>query len=417
MTDVIVIGGGASGLACAITLKRQNQGIKVTVLEKLNNPGKKILATGNGRCNLSNTDIDSKYYMGDEQIVDMVLGSFSGADCVDFFNSLGLITTVEDGRVYPYSMAATSVLKSLLLECNTLGVEILTDQVVTAIIEATKGFEVRTETDTFSCDKCILAIGGKASAANGTDGDGYRLLKNLGIKYEPIYPALVQINTAEKITHLIKGVRVSGDISLLSEDGKVLQSESGEIMFTDYGLSGIAAMQLSGKIAKLTAEGATSFIKLDLLPDVPGGGLARFLNDRMDLLDGDDLPVLLENALLGIFCEKLAAVICKLTFALAEDSNEVSGNMSMVASLAAAIIKNFQLTATGTKSFKDAQVTKGGVSSYELKDNSLETKKAPGLYVCGELLNVDGLCGGYNLHFAWGSGIYAAKEAAKNCSE
>lgn len=388
----MIIGGGASGLACAIQLKRTLPNADVTVLEKLGTPGKKILATGNGRCNLSNTSLDSRFYNGDKSLVDLVINTFGTNDCTDFFNSLGLITTVEEGRIYPLSLNATSVLTLLLAECKNLGVEIITDTKVESVEKIDNTFKIQTATSTYTSDVCIMALGGKAAAVHGTDGDGYRILKSLGIRYEQIYPALVQIKTEGDTTRPLRGVRVHGSITV---DG--LGTESGEIQFTDYGISGIAAMQFSGQIAKLTAGGSKPVVHIDLCPQMNADEITTFIRERK--VQNNSLSN--EEILIGIMGEKLA----KLIASSAQNDAEIVDK-----------VKDFTLTAIGTNSYKDAQVTHGGVSSNSLIPRSLQAQNVPGLFICGELLNVDGMCGGYNLHFAWGSGILVAKEAAEFAS-
>ena len=390
--DLIIIGGGASGLACAIQFKRINPNASVTIIEKLSIPGKKILATGNGRCNLSNTDITIENYNGDRDLVSLVLENFGTDECLDFFKSIGLMTSSEEGRIYPLSRNASSVRDLLALECENLGVNIITETKVNSIEKKEDMFEIQTESGVCTSKVCVMALGGKAAAQHGTDGDGYRMLKSLGIRYEQIYPALVRIKTDADTVRALRGVRVLGTVTV---DG--LGSESGEIQFTDGGVSGIAVMQFSGQIAKRIANGENPVLHFDLCPDLSHYEILDFLAEQK----AHKPSAKTEEILIGIMNEKLARVIA-----------DTSNNESDIADK----VKDFTLVANGTDSYKDAQVTHGGVGSNSLMPRSLQALNVPGLFICGQLLNVDGMCGGYNLHFAWGSGILAAKEAAEFAS-
>lgn len=385
---VAIIGGGASGLAAAITIKREKPEIDVTILEKLDTVGKKILATGNGRCNLSNFVIQEECYNGDHDIIHTVLDDFDAVGALEFFNSLGLKIRDEDGRLYPYSMNASNVVALLKREVTNLGVKIKTNCKVESL---DSNFIINGKT---KYDAVILALGGKAAPQHGTDGDGYKLLKNLGIKYQPITPALVQVKVAEDVKDL-KGVRFKGVLFLRDEDDddeKPIKFQEGELLFTDYGISGIPAMQLSGDIAEMTARGEKPHLNICFTPDLGLSDINEYLENQVD--SGKVGP----EILYGILNEKLSKYIF--------DKN--NGDLNHIALDAMSL----EFTATGTNGYKDAQVTRGGVGQDELEEWSLMTKKVPNLFITGELLNVDGTCGGFNLHFAWGSGIKAGKEVA-----
>ena len=390
---VAIIGGGASGLSAAITIKREKPEINVTVFEKLDTVGKKILATGNGRCNLSNFVIQEECYNGDHDIIHTVIDDFDAIEALQFFNSLGLKIRDEDGRLYPYSMNAENVVALLLREATHLGVKFKTECKVETLDSDL------TINGKYKFDAVILAVGGKAAPQHGTDGDGYRILKSLGIKYQPISPALVQVKVAEDVKEL-KGVRFKGMLFLRDEDDsddKPIKYQEGELLFTDYGISGIPAMQLSGDIAEMTARGEKPHLNICFTPDLGLGDINEYLDNQIDA--GKIGP----EILYGILNEKLAKYIY--------DKN--NGDTNHIA----LDVMSLEFTAIGTRGFKEAQVTRGGVGQDELEDWSLMTKKVRNLFVTGELLNVDGTCGGFNLHFAWGSGIKAAKEVvglAKN---
>ncbi|MBR1705118.1 MAG: aminoacetone oxidase family FAD-binding enzyme [Clostridia bacterium] len=404
----VIIGAGASGLAAAITLKRECPPMDVVLLEKLDALGKKLLATGNGRCNLTNTSIDVSAYHGDSSTVYHVLNAFGAEECLDFFHSLGLLTLEEEGRVYPLSMNAATVRNLLLEEVSRLGVEVRTDFPVGAL---EPGFTITNKagTETLTADFVLLALGGKADAVHGTDGDGYPLLKKLGIRYAPISPALTALLTDPKVKPL-KGLRFRGSAGLFREDGTLLGREEGEFQFTANGLSGIPAFQLSGDAAVFTKQEALTAL-LDFCPNLPDIALFQYLQDRMYAGNPEE-PVL--HLLTGVLQEKLARFLLEDKGLSPETPVHRLGTQDL-ADLAG-FLKNWPLPVTGTKSFKDAQVTRGGVPAEELVEGSLESKRCPGLWFSGELLNVDGACGGFNLHFAWGSGILAAKEIIKRAA-
>ena len=255
-------------------------------------------------------------------------------------------------------------------------------------------------------DFVLLSLGGKADAAHGTDGDGYPLLKQLGIRYAPISPALTALKTDGRIRPL-KGLRFRGSATLLDGNEQLIGKEEGELQFTDSGLSGIPAFQLSGDAAVLTKTQRLTAL-LDFCPNLPDLAVLDYLQDRM-MHGSPDEPVL--HLLTGLLQEKLARFLLGELGMDADTPVHRLGTQGL-ASLAEGI-KGYRLTVTGTKSFKDAQVTRGGVPADELVEGTFESSKVQNLWFAGELLNVDGACGGYNLHFAWGSGILAAKEIAQ----
>ena len=402
-----IIGGGASGLSAAITLKRNMPDMEVVVLEKLAEPGKKLLATGNGRCNLSNTDVDVSCYHGDSSTLHHVLNTFGSEECLDFFHSLGLLTAEEDGRIYPLTFHASTVRNVLLEEAARLGISFETEFRVT---DLSPGFTVtdRNTGRSVEADFVLLAPGGKAAAAHGTDGDGYPLLKQLGIRYAPISPALVSLVLDDRVRPL-KGLRIQGSASLLDEHGTLIAKETGELQFTEKGLSGIPALQLSGDAAVLAKNGHPT-VAVDFCPNLPDLAVLDYLRDRA--FADPEGPA--SHLLTGMVREPAAAFLLEAVGKRA-DSPIAGFGLQDLANLAD-ILKNCPFPLTGTKSFKDAQVTRGGVPADELIDGSLESRRHPGLWFAGELLNVDGACGGYNLHFAWGSGIRAAKEILSRAS-
>lgn len=408
MTTFAILGGGASGLAGAISLGRELEGSgidhRIVVYEKLSTPAKKILVTGNGRCNLSNKDVDISRYNGDSALLSHVLGQFTTEDCIDFFHSLGLLIREEDGRLYPYSLHASSVRDVLLAECQRLSVVIKTESPLQTL-ECKGGHFIINGID--SADYVLFALGGKAAAAQGTDGDGYRILKSLGIRYAPISPALVQLKTGHpedlQVVKRLKGTRARVRISLHAEDGKLAGTEDGEILFTDYGISGIATMQLSSDANTMKHP----YLTIDFCPELRDVDVLQYLRDCTQIRP--DRPA--EDLLLGLLHRKIAREVLKRAKVSPDKTNLKTQDLVSVAEQ----VKAFRLDITGNRGFKEAQVTRGGVPAKELREHSLESRKVPGLFFSGEILNADGICGGYNLHFAWGSGILAGKEMAEAC--
>lgn len=355
----IIIGAGASGLACAIRLKQNNSDAKVIILERLSLAGKKILATGNGRCNLSNTNAD-----GCEKVL-------------DFFSSLGLVTRSDsEGRVYPYSNQASDVVEILTDKCRQLGVEIVTDCTVR---EITEDMTVISDKGIYRGNNVVVACGGNAQKSLGSDGSGYALLEKLGHTITPIYPCLVQLTSSSKYPRALKGHRVKCNMSVLL-DGKTIKSENGEVLFTDYGLSGIVTMNLSYIVSWnfLSENPKKCHAVLDLIPDMSENEVLGYLAE-------------FEN-LTGILGKALSDIIEKQA-----DSDALK---------MAHFAKNWKLIITGTKGYEYAQVTGGGACNDEFDGG--RSKLTYGLYACGEVLDKQFQCGGYNLNNAFLSGIEVA---------
>lgn len=362
--NTIIIGAGASGLAAAIALKQSAPDEKIIILERLSSAGKKLLATGNGRCNLTNKHADGF------------------ARTKHFFESIGLLLREEEqGRMYPYSLKAQTVLDTLLEACDKLGIDIVTDCEVT---EISKDLTVHSSKGIFKADSVIVAAGGKAQKNLGSNGSGYALLKKLGHSVTALSPALVQLTSSSKYPRAIKGTRTRCNIKI-ELGGEIKAEEYGEILFTDYGLSGIAAMNLSHAVSENFAKDKPEkcVAVLDLAPEI---GEAE-LKDHAEKF----------GHLRGIFGSALSDILLK----------QSSGN----AETAAKIAKSWRLIITGTKGFDFAQITSGGIPLSEV--DGFESKYIKNLYICGELLDKHFPCGGFNLDFAWTSGIAAAEKIAE----
>ena len=398
MFKVAVIGGGASGLACAIeimhTVKNRDD-VKVTVLEKLPRVGKKILVTGNGRCNLTNMNSATSGFRGDTDFAYAVINEYTPESNIKFFNEMGLYTRVEDeGRVYPLSNQASSVLDALRFECERLGIEIVCDYNVVHVKSVFNGAVqkiVVNNKDRF--DFVVVAAGGKAAKVHGTDGDSYDLLKMTGHKITPIAPALVSLN-CDNFTKALKGVRSICRMDLVIDNEKVLENY-GEVQFTDYGLSGIPIMQLSRFVSMSPSNDI--YINLDVTPDFTLDEISNYLFDRREFGTG-----LCENVLIGVMNKQLCITLLKeCGIAPNGKISELSDDEIIKLSK---LCKCWIIKIKTARGFDFAQVTAGGADCSQFNSKTMESVLIENLFCCGEALNIDGDCGGYNLQWAWSSG-------------
>lgn len=396
---VAVIGGGAAGLAAAITAAEA--GHAVTVLERQGRVGRKLMATGNGRCNLSNLNWGPENYHGQDPAFALpALAAFPPAAALDFFRSLGLLTAAEpSGRVYPFSDQAGSVVDVLRLTAAARGAELRTGAEVLALERAGDGFRVRLAGETLTAERVIVCCGGLAGEKLGGTRSGYVLLSSLGHRRTPLHPALVQLRTDPTYVRALKGVRAQAAVTLAA-GGVPVASSSGEVQFTDYGISGPAVFEIS-RAASSAAGDVTA--RLDLLPGLPRGELEGLLARRAEDLPG--LP--LENLLTGMLHNRLGQTVLRYAgFGLAGTADGLAGaDLGRIA----AAVKDFTLPVTGTLGFDAAQVTAGGMDTAEFDPDTLQSRLVPGLYAAGEVLDVDGDCGGYNLQWAWASGRLAGR--------
>lgn len=411
MTKVAVIGGGASGMCAAIELMNNvtdKTDVEVTVLEKMTRVGKKLLVTGNGRCNITNMNSARSGYRGDTDFAKTALSRFTPESNIEFFNSLGLYTrTEEDGRVYPLSNQASSVLDALRFECERLGVKFVCDYRAVHIKEAVTAFSrkiVINNRDRF--DYVIVASGGKAAKIHGTDGDSYDLLKMLGHTVTPIAPALVSLNCSD-FTKSLKGIRSVCRVELII-DGKTEYKNFGEVQFTDYGLSGIPIMQLSRFVSMSPSNNIQ--IYLDLTPDFSKEKLHEYLISRREKDTG-----LCENMLSGIINKQLCITIMK------ECGIAVNGRVNALSdekiNALSEILKCWKINVKNSRSFEYAQATAGGVKCCEFDPETMQSRLVDGVYCCGEALDIDGDCGGYNLQWAWSSGRTAGRSIAERINK
>lgn len=407
--ELCVIGGGAAGLAAAIEAARtfRQAGIsgQVTVLERLPRVGKKLLATGNGRCNLTNRFASPSDYFEAADFVRPALNRFSVDDTLTFFASMGLLCEEEEeGRIYPMSRQAASVLDVLRFEAERLGVVFHCDSRVESV-QKTRDKPRFLINGSICADAVILACGGKASPQHGSDGSGYALLRALQLPVTEVTPSLVQITADPKRVKPLRGMRVHAVISLY-EGKKRIAFQQGEIQFTEFGLSGIAAMQLSRLVSREKERQMEAL--LDLLPAFSSGEAADYLAARVR----QNPALAAEHLLTGILPKRVGQVLLKQ--AGVEPLSRPIGSLHGAEIAAVAdLLQAWRFPVTGTRGFSAAQVTMGGAQRSAFDPESMEALSAPGFYAAGEVLDVDAGCGGFNLQWAWSSGRLAGLSAAE----
>ena len=400
MNTVVVIGGGASGMMAALTAAETGEN-RVLLLERQQRLGRKLLATGNGRCNLTNTAAAPGNYHGqDPDFVRPALDRFGPAQALAFFEGLGLLTVTEEGgRVYPLSNSANSVLDVLRFALDRAGVE-QRPACPARGLERRKegGFTVLTDEGKLAADQVILACGGAAGAKLGGVSDGYELLKPLGHKRTALYPALVQIRTAPEYPRALKGVRAQAELRLTG-GGALLAESRGELQFTETGVSGPAAFDIS-RVAATGGEGMC--VHCCFLP-MSAEEAEALLRKRRTLFAA--LPA--GELLTGMVHNRLGRMLVK--YAALDGNAPVSALSDGDLRRLSLACTDFTLKVTGTEGFDNAQVTAGGIRTSGFNPETLESWFCPGLFACGELLDVDGDCGGYNLQWAWASGRLAGR--------
>ena len=400
METVIVIGAGASGMMAALTAAG-NGHRRVILLERQQRVGRKLLATGNGRCNLTNMGASPENYHGEQPgFADFALSRFTPEDTLAFFSKLGLLTVTEyGGRVYPLSDSANSVVDVLRFALERAGVELRCGLCVRELRRKGAGYAVVTDEAELYGDYVIVACGGAAGEKLGGVMDGYELLKGLGHKRTKLYPALVQLVTDTDYPRSLKGVRADAALRLYA-GGEVLARSEGEVQFTEKGISGPAAFDISRQ-ASLMGEGGR--ISLDFLRSYDDEAVKELLRKRRESLPelecGELFTGMLHNRL-GRMLVKAAGLPATAPIGSLSESELES---------AVRAAKAFSLKLKGTEGFDKAQVTAGGIKTGGIDPETLQSWFMPGLFVCGELLDVDGDCGGYNLQWAWASGNLAGR--------
>lgn len=402
--DLIIIGGGASGIFAAIIAK--DFGIDVAIVESNNRIGKKILTTGNGRCNISNTNIEyNKFHSNNLGFPNYILSKFTSKDTEEFFKSLGLnLVDLDSGKLYPLSLQASSVLDIFLMALADRNIPVYLSTNVNTIKQNSDGFEIKAFPDsTFTSKTVILATGGNSAPNTGSDGSGYTLAQNLGHSIVKPLPALVQLKLDYNKLKAISGVKFNGKATIIIEN-KEIQTDFGEILFTDYGISGPPILQLSRIASSALWSKKNVHIKIDLMNNLTYDELKDMLENHWGILSYRSLY----NSLIGIINKKLIPIILKE--ANVDNIHKPCWEITWKEKNSILkLLKEWTFKVTDTNGFKNSQVTAGGIDTSEVDSHTLHSKIIPGLYFTGEILDVDGDCGGFNLQWAWSSAAIAAK--------
>lgn len=417
--EIAVIGGGAAGLMAAGQAAKMLGGGMVVLVEAMPRVGKKLLATGNGRCNLTNADAGTTAYHGDGVLAEQLLGLLSPAQVLREFEAMGLYCRQEEqGRIYPQNGQASAVLDALRLFFQAQGGTELCGAAAIRVMREQQGYRLSlADGSTLWARRLILAQGGKASPQISSD-QNVSLARQLGHSETALFPALTPVTVPPDMVRALKGVRCAGAVCFLA-DGRAVKEEEGEIQFTERGLSGVCVFQLSRLAAEYAKKGTVGGksckspqISIDLLPGLSFLQVCDLLRSLAALY-----PRLAARELLfGVLPKRVGQQV--MTAALGEKAGMPSGELTAsLLKTAASVIKSWRFPVTGTLPWKNAQVTAGGIPLKELHLPSMESRISSGVYLAGEQLNVDGDCGGFNLHWAWVSGMSAGRSAALAAKE
>ena len=396
--DVIIIGGGAAGLIAAADLA--GAGRRVALLEKQARVGRKLLSTGNGRCNLTHRGAKASDYHGARQAAQAALKAWPPARVEARFEALGIPCTADDeGRVYPMSRQAASVLDALRLSCDEQGVDTLTDFRVTALARSGDGFEAAAADGRRARGRCALVCtGGLAAPKLGASGEGYRLLEGFGHRVTPRFPAIAALKGPPEAVRGLKGLRVEAGIALVS-GGETLRAERGELLFADAGISGIAAMQLARAANETLRAGGSCAARIDLMPGMDAGAAMRARVAALPLRS-------MEDFLNGIVPKRVGQALVREA---GIDRSKRAGELAQAeCQRLARLLGGWTIPVTGTQDFEQAQVTAGGASMKDFDARTMQSLRQTGLFAAGEVLDVDGDCGGFNLQWAWSSALMAS---------
>lgn len=401
---IIVVGGGASGMIASIAARRN--GADVTLLERNDRVGKKILATGNGRCNYTNINLNNINYHGkNPKFTYSALGSFNVDMTISFFERLGITPFVEEGgKVFPMSLQSSSILDVLRFEMEDIGVKVRLNSNVKAI-KKDKDFTIELEDgENIKGNKVIVATGGMAMPSSGSDGSGYGLVGDFDHSIVEPFPGLVQLKLDGNMFKNLKGVKFPGKAGLYSKD-KLLLEDFGDILFTDYGISGPPILQISRTALEYLNNKRDIKLKISIIDSKSKEGLYDYLNKRFIYMEKRTI----EEALIGLINKRLIPTVLK-EIGIKREKRILQMSKTEIRNLSE-ILTSWKFNIIGSKGWKDAQVTAGGVSTKEIDSKTMESKRCKGLYIVGELIDIDGDCGGYNLQWAWSSGYIAGTSA------
>jgi hypothetical protein len=398
--DAIIIGAGAAGLMCAISAKQKNSRLSVAIIEKNSRVGKKLLATGNGRCNLTNQHISTSRYCG--SFVNQskaIFEKYTTEYLLDIFSSLGLLTYADaEGRYYPICKQASAVLDVLRFACERLGVDICCDESIKSIKKQGSVFCTKTVENEYKSKKLVIACGSKAAPKLGGNASAADYLKNFGHSFVPFSPALCSVKVKSDILKSLKGIRAVCNASLINDKGNVIKSESGEVQFSDTALSGICVFNLS--LYSKKAE----YISLDLLPDYSFNEVYNILLKQYSLFSEQSA----DNLFTGILQKRLAQAVMK-SAKISDLSRPCSALSKQELKKICEAVKNLRFKITENSGFEQAQCALGGVKGQEIDEKTMQSKITKGLYIAGEAIDICGECGGFNLHFAFSSGHLAGE--------
>lgn len=405
--DVVIIGGGASGMTAAITAK--DFGLDVAIVEGTDRIGKKILTTGNGRCNITNSLISfpfENFHSANDGFFIKSLNKFSVEDTKAFFLNLGLpIIELEKGKNYPQSLQASSVVDILKMALEEREIPVYNSYKVKSIHKSKGKFTLSTgneDSSVIKCKKLIMACGGKSAPKTGSDGSGYTLAKSLGHSIIEPNPAIVQLKLSHNKLKALSGIKFNGYAEVLC-DGKSIRKEFGEILFTDYGISGPPILQISREASLGCFKGKEVKILVDMMPDKSLKELEGFLEGHFAVFSCREVI----NSLIGVVNKKMIPIL--LREAGIDNLHKPCYELTWKEKKALInLMKSWEFKCIGTNGFQAAQVTTGGINTKEVYAETLQSKLVDNLYFCGELLDVDGDCGGFNLQWAWSSGFTAA---------
>jgi len=395
-----IIGGGASGMAAAIAAA-ENPEVQVVLMERQARVGRKLGATGNGRCNLTNLHAAKGGYHGDEAaFAEYAISAFGPEKTLDWFSSLGLFTVAEDsGRVYPYSDQANSVVDVLRFALERENITVKLGYEAEKVKKTASGFRIESKEETVECEKLIVACGGLAGTKLGGTMSGYKFLRGMGHKCTKLRPTLVQLKSGWSGVQGLKGVRCNCHAAIY-HNGQLHSESAGELQFTEYGISGPVIFEISRDVCQEKGEWVC---RLDFLPEISAEALASELQRRRNT------PLPASELLTGILHNRLGRVLSQS--AGISQNRKVAELTDYDIQQAVRAVKNFEIGLTEPMGMDSAQVTAGGIFTKEFDDRTMESRIVPGLYACGEVLDIDGDCGGYNLQWAWSSGRLAGLHA------
>ncbi len=403
---IIVVGGGPAGMMAAIVAAKN--GGNVVILERNDRVGKKLLATGNGRCNYTNVDLNINNYHGtDYKFAEFALSNFDVKTTMEYFEKLGITPAIEDnGKAYPLSFQSSSMLDILRYEIEDRGIELITEAYVVDINKKRNFILKLKDGRVFEGDRVILANGGMAMPVSGSDGNGYSLAKSFGHTLVDTHPGIVQLNLEGSFFKQIDGVKVLGQAKLYSKD-KLLLEDFGDLLFTKYGISGPPILQISRGALSYLKQGKDIELRIRIIHTKTNKELEDYLYKRFQNRPNKSI----QESLIGLINKRLIIPILRI---LNLDKDKIVSELTSEEVIKISnILTDWKFKITGSQGWGQAQVTAGGISTSEIDNKTMESKLVKGLYLIGELVDIDGDCGGFNLQWAWSSGYMAGINAAK----